>query len=277
MWKNYLNLMRFNKPTGLFLLWFPTAWALWMANEGSPPLKLLILFLLGTILMRAAGCVINDIADRHIDIQVKRTQHRPLAAGKISLMGALGLLFVLLTAALAILFLLPKQCIYYAIAAVCITIVYPFCKRFIQAPQLVLGLAFSLGIPMAFAASYATFSREIIYLLVINYLWIVAYDTEYAMADRHDDARIGVKSTAILFGTYDKLIIAFLQIVFHILWWPLVNWQPTILFSLSWIAAGIILIYQQYLLMNARAEECIKAFNFNSYYGALMWLAIMRL
>lgn len=272
----YLRLMRFHKPAGIWLLWLPTAWALWIANAGGPPLILLTLFFLGTVLMRAAGCVMNDIADRHIDLHVQRTQLRPLTCGELNLIEAIVLLMLLLLLALLILIQLPRACFYYALAAVFFTILYPFCKRFIQGPQLILGIAFSMGIPMAFVGSNLSVNSLMFYLLIINFLWIVTYDTQYAMADREEDLRIGVKSTAILFGQYDKLIIGLFQLTFHSLWLGLAfELHYSLVFYIFWVLAGFILIYQQILLTQDKKVSFLAAFSSNSWYGLVMWLAII--
>ena len=272
----YLRLMRLNKPAGIALLWFPTAWALWVANNGTPKLALIIYFLLGTIFMRSAGCVVNDIADRHIDIHVNRTQHRPLTTGEISLPKAIILLFLLLFAALFILIQLPHQCFYYALFALFATILYPFCKRFIQAPQLILGLAFSMGIPMAYVASGISPDITTLLLFVLNFTWIVAYDTMYAMADRDDDLRIGVKSTAILFAHHECLIILLLQIIVHTLWIALaLGLHYSLWFYPPWALAAGILAYQQWLIRTRKADSCLRAFSTNSWYGLFMWLDLI--
>ncbi len=273
---SYLQLMRFHKPVGILLLWFPTAWALWIANQGLPPLALLVYFFSGTVLMRAAGCVVNDIADRHIDINVKRTTMRPLTAGKISLFEALMVLMVLLLGALGIVMQLPTVCFYYALVALVVTLVYPFCKRFLQAPQMVLGVAFSMGISMAVSASAMLVTLPILLLLLINFLWIISYDTMYAMVDREDDLRIGVKSTAVLFANYDRVIIMLLQVTFHLLWLYLAFvLEYSIWFYSCWFVAAFILIYQQTLVNSRDEEACFKAFSVNFWYGALMWLAVI--
>ncbi|KTD20811.1 4-hydroxybenzoate-octaprenyltransferase [Legionella lansingensis] len=273
-WRAYLKLMRFHRPIGILLLWWPTAWALWLAHQGSPPLPLIVLFLLGTIFMRAAGCVVNDIADRHIDLHVQRTKNRPLTAGDVGLLEALVLLCMLLFVSLLILLQLPKVCFYYALMAVSITVLYPFCKRFLQSPQLVLGIAFSMGIPMAYAASNRMPDKTMLILLLINFLWIIAYDTEYAMVDREDDLRIGVKSTAILFAAYDKLIIAILQFLFHFCWLPLGVMLTSLSFWFCWGIAGLNLLYQQKLLSKRKPADCLRAFSSNHWYGLIMWIAI---
>lgn len=272
----YWQLMRFDKPVGTLLLWYPTAWALWFANKGFPPIHLLFLFAMGTLLMRAAGCVVNDIADRNVDLLVQRTHSRPLTSGKITLPGAFSLATILLFSALLILVNLPVNCFYWALIALALTIIYPFCKRFLRAPQLVLGLAFSMGIPMAYVASATPFDRQFFLLCIINFLWILAYDTMYAMADREDDLRIGVKSMAIYLASYDRLVIGLLQFIMHGLWllWALLNnvgWG----FYILWSIATLILFYQQQLIQDRHADYCFKAFKVSIYYGLLLWLAVM--
>ena len=275
-WNVYWRLARFDKPVGILLLWFPTAWALWMANDGLPSFKLFSLFLLGTIIMRAVGCVVNDIADRDIDKHVVRTKLRPLTAGELNLKNSLYFLAILLSLALLILICLPLQCVYLALLALAITILYPFCKRWVNAPQMVLGLAFSLGIPMVYVASNVSMNENTIVLFLINYTWIVAYDTMYAMTDKHDDLQIGVKSTAIYFADYDRLIIGLLQLFFHTIW---LYWGITkglnIYFYTLWLAAGTVLIYQQKLIRKRIPQDCFKAFLISAYYGGIMWLALI--
>ena len=272
----YLRLMRFHKPAGILLLWIPTAWALWIVNHGVPSTLLIIYFFLGTVVMRAAGCVVNDIADRHVDKQVKRTYMRPLTAGEINLSEALWLLSMLLLVAFFIVMQLPIACFYYALVALFITIIYPFCKRFFAAPQLVLGLAFSMGIPMAYAASGVRFNLIMWLLVLLNFAWIVSYDTMYAMADREDDLRIGIKSTAVLFASYDRLIILLLQVFFHGLWlFIAVKLHYSHAFYGYWAAASLVLVYQQHLLRNRDANACLAAFSTNMWYGLLMWCGLM--
>ncbi len=274
-WSAYWRLLRFNRPAGTLLLWYPTAWALWFANDGFPSFKLLFLFFIGTVLMRAAGCVFNDIADRHIDKHVTRTKLRPLTSGEVGLSETFILLILLLCAALGVVINLPPNCFYLALVALLITFLYPFCKRFIEAPQLVLGLAFSLGIPMAYVASEVSLNSGFFILFLINFAWIVAYDTMYAMTDREDDLKIGVKSTAIYFSNYDRMIIGMLLSTLHSLWlyWALVS-KVHVGFYGCWAAAGLILIYQQKLINKRAPEDCFKAFLVSVYYGLFMWLAV---
>lgn len=275
-WQAYYQLLRLNKPIGTLLLWYPTAWALWTANEGIPNLQLLFLFFIGTVFMRSAGCVLNDIADRKIDKCVARTKLRPLAIGTVSLREALILLVVLLTGALLVLMCLPASCVYWAIAALIISAIYPLCKRFINAPQMVLGIAFSMGIPMAYIASIGVINSSCLVLFAINYAWIVAYDTMYAMTDKKDDLVIGVKSTAIYFGDYDRLVIGLLQFFFHLSWlcWA---WEKHFALGFYWVwfFASFFLLYQQQLIGKRNPEDCFAAFLNNNYYGALMWLALI--
>lgn len=272
----YYRLARFDKPVGILLLWAPTAWALWLANQGKPPLYLVFLFSLGTLLMRAAGCVVNDIADRHVDKYVERTQKRPITTGELSIKQALFFLFLLLLGALCVLVMLPVQCVVYALVALLLTVIYPFCKRFIQAPQLVLGLAFSMSVPMVYAASGASMGGVMVILLLINVAWTLAYDTQYAMVDRKDDLLIGIKSTAILFARFDIFAISLLQIFFHGLWFLLAELcQLGSWYYLGWLAGGFLLIYQYTLIRQRQEKQCFKAFLNNSWYGLVMWLAII--
>jgi len=275
-WGAYWRLMRFHKPVGILLLWYPTAWALWTANKGFPPLGLLALFLVGTTLMRAAGCVINDIADRHVDKHVARTKMRPLTSGELRLTDAFAVLICLLFGALIVLVNLPAACFPWALVALVITFIYPFCKRFFDAPQLVLGLAFSMGIPMSFVASNVALNSLCLILFVLNFAWIVAYDTMYAMTDIHDDKLIGVRSTAIFFGRYDLLSIGLLLSLMQALWlcWAFLMAAGP-LFFLGWLVASLILVYQHKLIKHRVPAACFSAFLISAYYGGVMWIAVM--
>ncbi|PJD90790.1 MAG: 4-hydroxybenzoate octaprenyltransferase [Legionella sp.] len=268
--------MRFDKPAGIALLWAPTAWALWLANQGHPPWILIVYFLLGTILMRAAGCIINDMADRRIDKHVKRTQTRPITSGELPMHRAAVALFVLLCLAAGIMFQLPVLCWVEAVIALAITVVYPFGKRFLSAPQLVLGVAFSMGIPMAYAASHVALDSRAFVLIVLNFLWIVAYDTMYAMMDRDDDRRIGVRSTAILFGSQAFLVVMGLQVLVHGLWLVLAGFYAvSFWFFLCWLAALGIILYQYYLLKQQTTKQIMQAFLWNAVYGLVMWIGLL--
>lgn len=216
-WIAYAQLMRFDKPIGTLLLLHPTLWALFVAANGMPPISVLVIFVLGVIIMRAAGCVINDYADRDIDGQVKRTSSRPLATGRVSTTEAKILFFVLLAFAFVLDLMLNQYAFLLSFVAVFLAVIYPFMKRFTHLPQVVLGMAFGWSIPMAFGAVSEALPLECWLLFFANLAWTVAYDTQYAMVDRDDDLRIGVKSTAILFAQYDNKIIALLQFITLIL------------------------------------------------------------
>lgn len=272
----YLRLARFHKPVGIMLLWAPTAWALWLANSGGPSVKLVMIFFLGTCVMRAAGCVVNDIADRKIDLHVKRTEARPLTTGEITLFEAFCALSFFLLCALFLLLQLPYACFPYAIAALVVTVIYPFCKRFMKAPQLVLGIAFSMGIPMAYKALGISFDAPFWILCLINFLWIVAYDTQYAMVDREDDERIGVKSTAIFLGHWDTVIIKLLLALINLLWLIIaIKLEFKHYFFIAWFI-GLLLITVQYRLITHRdPRECLQAFLLNGWYGLVMWGGVL--
>lgn len=272
----YGRLMRFDKPAGIVLLWAPTAWALWLANQGHPAWLLVFYFLLGTTCMRAAGCIINDLADRNIDKHVNRTRLRPITSGEMPIQHTVGVLSLLLFCAAGIAIQLPKLCWYEAVVALVITVIYPFGKRFVQAPQLILGLAFSMGIPMAYTASNRSPDWVMVVLMGLNFLWIVAYDTIYALVDRDDDLRIGVRSTAILFGSGVIEIIAFFLLACHALWFILWLFYPlTFRFGLFWILGLGILLYQYRLLSAQPLKHPMRAFLWNAVYGMVMWCGLL--
>lgn len=273
--KAYLQLMRFNKPAGTLLLWAPTAWALWLANNGHPSFFLILVFLIGTVTMRAAGCIINDMVDREIDIHVERTQSRPLTSNKIQIREAIILLSVLLAGSLWLVLQLPRICFYESFIALAVTILYPFCKRFFKAPQLILGIAFSMGIPMAFGASGIPFNMTLLFLWSLNFLWVVLYDTLYAMADKADDLQIGVHSTAILFANYDRFVSIVLQLTVQGIWLLLAQQhQPNSVFYLCWVLGSLLFIYQQWLIRHRIPTQCLKAFSNNAWYGLIMWIGL---
>lgn len=271
-----IRCMRLDKPVGIFLLWFPVAWSLWLIYTGTPPLQFLSLFFIGTFLMRSAGCVINDIADRNFDPFVARTLNRPLAAGDLSLTQAIILAIILCGFAFIVLIFLPRACFIYAIFGLCLTAFYPFCKRFFHAPQCILGLAFSIGIPMTFVAAGQSLSWLTYTLIIINVLWVLAYDTQYALIDKKDDLKLNLKSTAILFGNYDRHIILALNICVQFLWLFLAQYQNLkTVFYIFWLIAGLVLIFQAWLIQKREPLNCFIAFQSNLIYGILIWLGLI--
>lgn len=271
----YLRLMRFHRPIGIYLLLWPTLWALWFAANGMPSLHLLAVFVLGTALMRAAGCVINDYADRDFDPFVARTRDRPIAAGIVAPGEAIGLFVALALIAFALVASLRNtQVLLLSLPAVGLAALYPFTKRWISMPQAVLGLAFSWGIPMAFAAVQDGVNWETALLLMTaNICWVIAYDTFYAMTDRADDLRLGVKSSAILFGRHDRAITALLQVAALLLLAAAGRDLGLIYFLGLALAAGTA-CYQQWLIRNREPEACFRAFLNNHYFGAAVFAGL---
>ncbi|RUO63006.1 4-hydroxybenzoate octaprenyltransferase [Pseudidiomarina insulisalsae] len=271
----YWRLMRADRPIGTLLLAWPMLAALIIAGAGDPPLKVVVLFLLGAFVMRSAGCVINDFADRNIDGHVSRTRQRPLAAGELKSWQALALFAGLLLIAFLIVLQFNKATILLSIAAAGVAILYPFCKRFTQLPQVVLGVAFSFGILMPFTALDQGLPLVAWVLFAANICWTVAYDTEYAMADRADDLKIGVKSTAILFGGFDRLAIAVLQlatlallvVLGHLLSFGLIYWLGLI------VIAGLF-IWQHGLIWYREPQRCFRAFLHNNHVGWVLAAAV---
>ena len=272
----YIQLTRIDRPIGSFLLLWPTLWALWLAGHGAPDPTIVLIFLLGTLVMRAAGCIINDYADRNLDPYVERTKNRPLASGAISAVNALALFAILILIAFGLVLLLNALSLYMSFIAVALAIIYPFSKRVTHLPQCVLGLAFSMGIPMAYAALTHEIPTEAWYLFLANFMWIVAYDTQYAMADRNDDLLIGIKSTAILFGKYDNLIIGIL----HGASLALIGWIAC-MYSVSWhfflflLFACVFAVYQQYLCKDREPDKCLAAFLNNNWLGAMIFCGLL--
>jgi len=273
---HYVALMRLEKPIGWLLLLWPTLWALWVASDGNPPAYYVWVFTLGVLVMRSAGCVINDYADRDFDPLVDRTQQRPLASGAVTPRQALILFVILGFVALGLLLLLPSHVWPWSIPAVLITIAYPFMKRFIQAPQLVLGLAFSFGMPMVYVACDHAFDGVFWMIFIANFIWVLVFDTVYAMSDREDDLKIGVKSTAILFGDKDKIIVAILQAAVLVLMWLLMmvlNLSHTFVLSIV-IVAGLF-VYQQWLIRERERQACFQAFLNNGWVGGVIWFGLV--
>lgn len=272
----YWQLTRMNRPIGILLLLWPTLTALWIAAGGLPDIKILLIFIAGVVLMRAAGCAINDFADRHIDGQVWRTENRPLATGALTAKQAVLTFVVLALIAFMLVLLLNPFTIALSLVAVLLAAVYPFMKRFTYLPQLVLGMAFGWAIPMAFAAQTNALPVIVWWLFVANIIWTTMYDTFYAMADREDDLQAGVKSTAILFGQKDLLIQGMLQIGYLlILLFIGLQLQFGMLFYIGLAIAAALFVYQLWLSKDRERHACLKAFLNNNWVGAVIFISIV--
>lgn len=275
--KAYIQLTRFDKPVGTELLLWPTLWAVWIAGNGHPELKIILIMVLGVLLMRAAGCAINDFADRKVDGRVARTKQRPLASGIISAKEALIVFAVLVLASATLLLFLPIKVFYWSFGALFLASIYPFMKRYTHLPQVVLGAAFSWSIPMAYVAQGQTPDLTCWLLYAANLSWTVAYDTQYAMTDRADDLKIGVKSTAILFGRYDLLIIAILQLLSLALLGWVFYLHGLLLNGVAVVALLIVLglfIIQWHKTRDRLPEHTFWAFRHNRWVGLVIWLGI---
>jgi 4-hydroxybenzoate polyprenyltransferase len=271
----YARLMRLDRPIGTFLLLWPTLWALWLSASGKPQQQVFIVFVLGVFLTRSAGCVINDFADRKFDGHVKRTQKRPMATGEVSPPEALLLFAALSLIAFGLVLTLDEKVVLMSFVGVALMASYPFFKRFFPAPQFYMGVAFSWSIPMSFVAQTGTTSRLCWLLFAASILWAAAYDTMYAMVDREDDLRIGIKSSAILFGDADRVIIGVMQLMtLYALWLA-----GTELGLSGWYRSGLataacFALYQQYLIRRREPDDCLLAFLNNNYFGMCVFIGI---
>lgn len=274
-WNAYWRLMRFDKPIGILLLLWPTWWALLLAGGGRPSLRNILIFSTGVVLMRAAGCVMNDIADRDFDPHVERTRARPLASGELQLSQALGLFFLLMLLAFLLVLLTNALTVKLALVGALLASTYPFFKRFTHLPQVVLGIAFGWGIPMAFAAETEAVPAVAWWLLGINTVWSVIYDTQYAMVDRDDDLAVGIKSTAILFGRFDLPIIGLLMVLMVIM---LAVMGIRMDMPWPWFAglsgAAILLGWQLYLCRHRDRNACFRAFLNNNWVGLVIFAGL---
>ena len=269
------RLIRLDKPIGTLLLLWPTLWALWIAAEGVPDLKLLFIFVAGTFLMRSAGCVVNDLADRHLDGSVARTWDRPLVTGAVTVYEALIFCAVLCITAFGLVLFTNSLTILLSLIAVLLAAIYPFLKRYTNLPQIVLGAAFSWSIPMAFSAQAGELPPALWLLYTGNLLWTVAYDTKYAMVDREDDLKVGVKSTAILFGDSDRLVIGCLQALCLLaLYLAGQRFDLGIIYNCSLMVAAVLFIYQQQLIRSRSPEACFRAFKHNNWVGLTIFIGI---
>ena len=274
--QDYIDLTRLDRPIGIWLLLWPTLWAVWIAGRGRPDPHLLVIFVTGTVLMRSAGCAVNDYADRSFDPHVERTKQRPLAAGRISTVEALILFAVLSLMALVLALQLNKMTLLLAVVGAFLAVSYPFVKRFLSVPQLYLGVTFGWGIPMAFAAQLERVPRVAWLLLIANMLWVTVYDTIYAMVDRDDDIKVGVRSTAILFGDSDRHVIAALQGMTLLSLYL----AGRMLRMGGWYYAGLIagaifFIHHLWLIRSRDRAACFRAFLNNHYFGMSVFIGIL--
>lgn len=272
----YARLARLDRPIGNFLLLWPMLWALWLAAEGFPDPKVFTVFVLGVLVMRAAGCVINDFADRNVDGHVKRTTHRPMAQGKVSEREALILFAVLCLVAFGLVLLMNTLTILLSLVAVALAATYPFAKRYTHLPQVHLGAAFGWAVPMAFAAQTGTVPDLAWLVFIAAVVWATVYDTQYAMVDRDDDLRIGVKSTAILFGDNDRLIIGLLQGLMTLtLLFIGLQAELGLAYYAGVFLATLLFVYQQRLIRERSREGCFQAFLNNNVYGGVVFVGIL--
>ena len=271
----YEKLMRLDKPIGILLLLWPTLWGLWISSYGYPNWVILWIFVLGTVLMRSAGCVINDYADRNFDKHVARTQNRPLASGQVSTQEVLLLAAVLALFAFLLILMLDRLVILLSVPALLIAATYPFTKRFFAIPQAYLGIAFGFGIPMAYAANVGAVPLIAWVLLIANMFWAIAYDTEYAMVDRDDDIRIGIKTSAITFGKYDVLaVVICYAVMLATLAGVGLRFKFGALYYAGLLAAAGIMGYHYTLIKNRERDKCFKAFLHNNWVGAAIFVGI---
>jgi 4-hydroxybenzoate polyprenyltransferase len=271
----YLDLIRWNRPAGWLLLLWPTLSALWIASNGFPGWHLLVVFVLGTILMRSAGCCLNDVADRDFDKHVKRTANRPVTRGALSSKEALTLGAVLALLAFGLVLTTHRATVLLSFAALAVAVIYPYAKRFFAMPQAVLGVAFSFGIPMAFSAVQGTVPILAWVLLFGNLFWVLAYDTEYAMVDRDDDLKIGMKTSAITMGRYDVVIIAACYILYLSIWTVAGVLQPySAIYLIALLAAIVQVVWHVWLIRNREREACFKAFRLNHWLGFTVFVGI---
>jgi 4-hydroxybenzoate polyprenyltransferase len=274
--RDYIELMRLHRPIGILLLLWPTLWALWIAARGMPDGKVLAIFIAGVVLMRSAGCVINDYADRHFDRHVERTRERPLTAGRVTERAALVLFVVLCLLAFVLVLQLNRLTLLLSLGGVCLAILYPFMKRVTHLPQVVLGAAFGWAVPMAFAAQTGSVPPLGWLLFTTTVLWATVYDTLYAMVDRQDDLALGLKSTAILFGDADRIIIGILQVLVLV---SLLMVGHQAKFGLIYYAnlfiASLFFAYQQYLVRYRDRSGCFSAFLNNNWFGMVIFIGIV--
>lgn len=275
-WSLYLDLIRWNRPQGWLLLLWPTYVALWLAAGGFPGWHLLAVFTLGTILMRSAGCAVNDVADKDFDLHVQRTAQRPITSGRISVKEALAVGAVLSLVAFALVLTTNVLTIALSFGALAVTIIYPFTKRFFSMPQAVLGVAFSFGIPMAYAAIQQQLPPVGWWLMVGNLAWVLAYDTEYAMVDRNDDLKIGLRTSAITLGRFDVIGVMGFYALCLACWYQVGQLSGRgAFYELSLVAAGAQALWHGWLIKGRVRDDCFKAFRLNHWLGLTVWLGVV--
>jgi 4-hydroxybenzoate polyprenyltransferase len=272
----YAKLVRIDRPVGIFLLMWPALWALWIAGEGGPPWRVVLIFVAGVVLMRSAGCAINDFADRNLDGQVDRTRERPIAAGLVSPKEAIGIFLALSLTAFCLVLFLDRQTIAFSVVALLLAVIYPFMKRYTHLPQLFLGVAFGWAVPMAFTAITGSIPPVAWVLFVATVVWALVYDTQYAMVDRKDDLKAGIKSTAILFGRYDRLIVG----LFQVLLLALLAYAGHLADRGGWYFAGLaaataLAAHHQHLIREREPTACFHAFLENNYLGMAVFLGLV--
>lgn len=273
---DFIQLMRLDRPIGIYLLLWPTLATLWIAGEGSPSLKNIIIFVTGTILMRSAGCCINDFADRKIDGHVWRTKNRPLASGRLQAKEAIVAFAILVSLSFLLVLLTNALTLQLAVLAVLLAFVYPFTKRYTYYPQLALGAAYSCGLLLAYSAETNSLPAQVWLLYIANLLWTIAYDTYYAMADREDDLKIGVKSTAVLFGDADRVIILSLQLAaLFCLWLAGNHFGLGLWFLLGLLGALLCFLWEFHVTRQREAMQCFKAFLHNHWAGLIIFLGVI--
>lgn len=274
--RNYVQLMRLDKPIGIWLLLWPTLWALWIAGDGHPDPGIFVVFMLGVVIMRSAGCVLNDFADRNIDPYVERTRSRPIASGAVAPMEALTLFVALALIAIGLAAMLNRPAQILAVIGAGLTIVYPFIKRIVSIPQFVLGAAFGWAVPMAFAAQTGEAEQLAWLIFATAVIWAVIYDTFYAMADREDDMKIGVKSTAILFGDADLFVIGGLQVLMLAALIFIGNMAELgFAYYASVFIAAILMAWHQWVARDRQPAACFKVFMHNHYIGMIVFIGIV--
>lgn len=271
----YLQLIRWNRPAGWLLLLWPTLSALWVASHGFPGWHLLMVFTLGTFLMRSAGCCLNDVADREFDRHVKRTVNRPVTSGALSVRQALGAGAVLALVAFGLVLTTNAVTIVWSFAALAVTVIYPYAKRYVSMPQAVLGVAFSFGIPMAFTAVQSRVPLLAWVLLLGNLFWVIAYDTEYAMVDRDDDLRIGMKTSAITLGRFDVAGVMFFYLAFLAIWtYALAERLSSAIYLIAIFAALLQALWHGWLIRKRARDDCFKAFRLNHWLGFTVFAGV---